>query len=386
MSKKQEIMTLDQIIEMKDKQVIEAFTTEGGLEFITDPVDYAVDNFTHDLTTKAGRARTTALATKVGKVSKRIEDTRKVVTADLRAKVKEIDGYGKVARDHLSLAKVRARAPLTKVEAEEAEKLQLMQKIVFAIDDLGITVDRNGVELAIGVLRANYEALDAIIVDENEFPDQKMELGAFKARKHSMLVVHQAITREEARLNQEEELATLRAAAAEQKLKDQEAEEERQEEERKRQQAEREKELVEKAKADAEEAKKQAVEDAKRAEYNRIEAEKKAASDALIAAENAKNVEKQAKADAAREKKAAKKREKEAAEQAREEERKRQADEKAEEKRLQEERDADLAHVEEVKNGAARKISKHAQLPMETAHTIVELINDKQIPGVTISY
>lgn len=368
MNAKQEMVTIDEIVSIEKKRVIDAFTTENGLKFITDNVDIAVDNFTHDLSTKAGRAKTTALGTKVRKVRKHIEDARKGLTSGYREKVKEIDAFGKVARDQLDAAVIRSREPLTELEEQEAKITRKMESDISVIQDLGIVTHDDGTTLELEMLKESLDVIFNIDVMEEAFPDRDMELSAFKAKKHSTRMLTEAISREDERIHMEEELAKLQEADKE------------------RQRLEREAEIIENAKKDALAAQLAAEEEARQAEANRVAAEEKAAEDALIAAAQAKKDAEDTKRREVEAAKAAKQREIEAAESARIAEVERQQELKDEQERQHRLREENIQHVATIQRAAREKLADTFHLADEFAGDIVRAIHDGNIPNVVINY
>ena len=155
---------------MKDIIPIESINSldifvEGGLDDLLAQIETEATNFEPDLSTVKGRKQIASQAMKVAKSKVVIENARKDLVADWKAKAKVVDGAGKHARDFLDALKVRIRAPLTEWEnaIKRKEMAQEHQAIVELCHEEALGMDDLfSREAEVKKKEADLEAKDAI--------------------------------------------------------------------------------------------------------------------------------------------------------------------------------------------------------------------------------
>jgi len=345
-----------ELIKIEEKSVIDAFQSENGLQPFVDQAKAIVNDFEHDLSTEAGRKKTASLAAKIAKVKTRVDSIGKDLVSGWKEKAKAVDASRKSMRDQMDELKVQARQPLTEWENAENARIEKHTSALSRITELSsLTRPDTGEPLSIDDLKANRLMIEDFREDDfEEFQDQANGLISSGIDN-----IEAAISREQKRLEDEAELARLRAAEESRLQKEREEQEKREAEEREKLRREQiQKELEAKHQRELEEEKRKV----EQAERDRIAAEERA----KLEAEQAQ------------------KREAEAAEAARQAEINRQREEQERERIETEKREANKRHV-----GAIRKAAKESLMAFvdeETAKKIVIAINDGEIKNVTINY
>ena len=132
----------NQLVELTADTALTVFTVDNGLDPYVQQVKDEVDNFEHDLTTKAGRGRSASLASKVAKMKVRLDGLGKDLVAEWKNNSKKVDSARKKMRDDLDDLKVIARKPLSdwedeqqKIEAEKLAKIEAEIKAAQAESD-----------------------------------------------------------------------------------------------------------------------------------------------------------------------------------------------------------------------------------------------------------
>ena len=111
----------NQLVELTATTAMEVFTGDNGLDSYVQQVKDEVENFEHDLSTGAGRARTISLASKVAKIKVKYDDCGKELVASWKKDAATVDKARKKMRDTLDELKVLARKPVTDWEVEQGE-------------------------------------------------------------------------------------------------------------------------------------------------------------------------------------------------------------------------------------------------------------------------
>jgi len=142
---------MKEIIDIEHETILQAFKNKNGLDEIIQKARDLVDNFTHDLSTNASRARSRSLAAKISKLKVKIDDEGKNLVAEWKEKSKAVDETRKFMREELDLLRDEAKRPVVEWEQEqeriakeaeaEAEKIRLAEK--FELDfELAILMNR----------------------------------------------------------------------------------------------------------------------------------------------------------------------------------------------------------------------------------------------------
>lgn len=179
-------------------------------------IEQEVKAFVPDLSTVTGRKEIASLAYKVARTKTAIDDAGKLLTEDKRKEIKAVDAARKTIRDRLDELKDTARKPLTeweeaekaRVEAREAEIRNLEGAAVVTVDDTAHN------------LKARLVHVQSLTIGAETH--QEFAALAGKARDHAVTVLTEALARIEREEKEREELARLRAAAAERERADQE--------------------------------------------------------------------------------------------------------------------------------------------------------------------
>lgn len=111
----------NQLVELTSETAMKVFTGDDGLDSYVQQVVDEVNNFEHDLSTGAGRARTISLASKVAKIKVKYDDCGKELVASWKKDASTVDKARKKMRDTLDELKVLARKPVTDWEVEQEE-------------------------------------------------------------------------------------------------------------------------------------------------------------------------------------------------------------------------------------------------------------------------
>ena len=367
---------------------VAVITPQNAVTVLTDPAKFdafyqrikaEADSHVPDLTSETGRKAIASLAYKVARTKTAIDAEGKRLTEEWRANVSKVDAARKVIRDRLDALKDEVRAPLTKWEEDEAERVADVNNIMADI--------RHAAEVSIFDTAADVadriEHIRGMPIDEAKF--QSHYAIAIGSRDHTIAALesaHVRLIREEA---DRAELERLRAAEIERQ-------------ERERASAENEA-MLRAAMAGVRAIADYVTEECVRAERAATEraeaiakAEREAAEAATQAAEKAAADALAAQQRAADEALAAEKKRADDAEAAHAEEAKKIADAKAiqdaEAKRIADEqaaRDADRKHRGEVMRAAKQAIML-VGVSEEAAKKIVLAIVANEIPNITLRF
>lgn len=309
---------MQELIVIEKINVMTVFTSAEGLDPYVQMVRDEVDKHECDLSTVKGRSEIASLANKVAKTKVYMDGLGKDLVSEWKSKSKVVDASRKFMRDQLDLLKVEVRKPLT--DWEDSEKLRL---------------EEEKAKLEAELLAKQIESDHEIgILMNNEFD----RVAAEKIE-------------EEKRLQEERD-------AAEARLTELKAEQEKVARE------EREKHIAQEAAAKAEQEKNEAEALAKQAEQDKIHAQ-----------ERAKIIEEQSKERAEMAAKEAVERE--------ELHRKR----IEEEKRIKQQKlEANKVHVGKIRKAAKESLMLECKLTEAQAKSVVLAINKKAIANVSINY
>lgn len=264
----------NELIAIEEKNALQVFSTENGLDPIIQQAKDLVNDFEHDLSTQAGRNRTKSLARKVASLKTRLDGMGKDLVSDWKIKAKAVDANRKAMRDELDALKIIARKPLTeweedqvRIESEEKARIEA-EKIAAEIEQahevallMNEKFDR---ELAEKLAKEEAERIEAARIAEEKRIAHEEELKQ-QAAEHARLDAERKAKEEQERIEREKQEAIKREEEA--KLRAEQAERDRIAAE-------------ERAKAQAEEAERQ-----------RVLAEERAKQEAIEAAERAKQAE-----------------------------------------------------------------------------------------------
>lgn len=115
-----ELEVLEMVV-IEPSTVLAAYTNGEGLDDAIDQVRVVVECFEHNMSNKAGRAKTASLAHKVAKVKTKLDSMGKDLVTGWKEQSRKVDSSRKSMREALDDLKIEARRPLTEWEAEQAE-------------------------------------------------------------------------------------------------------------------------------------------------------------------------------------------------------------------------------------------------------------------------
>lgn len=322
-----------------------------------------------DLTTRKGRERIASLAAAVSRSKtavekpgrdylRRIKEVPKVIEAELREFVQQMDAL----RDEV-------RAPLNEWEAQEQARVDRLKAQVAKL------ADTNLAGMTAEDIAASIHNLDSHVIDARY---EEFESEAHRVKAASLATLREALAVRQKHEAEQAELERLRAEAAQREQKEREERIAREAAEAERlaaeQRAQAERDAAARREADALAAAEQSRLNAELAEQRRVAAEQQAELDRQAAVERERIAAEQAE-----------QRRIQAAEQAAAAERQRQADEQARIEREARAREADIAHKKTVNNEALAAFIAGG-MPEECAKQAVTLIAQRRIPHIAISY
>lgn len=351
----------DQIIAVipEDLQA-EAFTDAAKIDAFIEQMTQVVESHSPDVSTATGRDEIKSLAHGVSKAKVKLDNHGKAITEDWRKKTKVINEARKTITTRLDALRDKAREPVTKWEAEKAEKEAAIQA---RIDEIKFYLTKDGANSE--VCQEYLNELNAIDIDES-FGGLRDD--AYAIHKEAVEKVTARLADTQKREAEQAELEALRAEKAKRHAEEQErlakqaaakAEIERLEREQKEQAA-----AALKAKQDAE-AEAKRIEEAAQAAKLKAEQEAKAAlekAEREAAAKLQAEKDKAAKAEADR-----------------------LAAIKAEEE-AQRKREENKAHRKRVKSAAAKALVTGVGVDSELAQSILALIENGDVPNVSINF
>lgn len=331
------------------------FTAGSGLDPYLAQVRAEIDNFTPDVSTRKGRDAVASMAYRVAKIKTYLDGVGKDLVDEHKEIPKKIDAERRRVRDILDSWKEEVRAPLTKWERMEEERVAGIKAILQELDACAsdLALDKSSECIRDRLAEVEAQPINATIFAEY--------LDAAKAiHGNAIASLHVAL---EAAIKRESEAAELEALRAEKAKRDQ---------------------------ADAEARAKKEAQD----HLERIEREKEQA--AKVAAEREKEAaaaREKAQAQAAAQREAALQRQAEEAKERAvraEAEAKVRAEAAVAEKARQEEaervkRERDKKHKAAINQGALAALVSGG-VNEEQAKLVITLIAKKLIPAVSINY
>lgn len=221
----------NELIEIQETTVLEAFSTDNGLDQVINQARELVATFDHDLSTAAGRKRTASLAAKVAKLKTRLDGLGKSLTEDWAKKKKAVDANRKAMRDSLDELKAEARKPLDEWEAEQAEierkklvetdhEIALLMNEKFDADRAAaIEVERKAEAERQAQLKAEQEAREKRIAEEAAERERLASIEREAQAKRQLEEAERARIAAEERAKIQAEEAEKRRAEAEKQAK-----------------------------------------------------------------------------------------------------------------------------------------------------------------------
>ena len=329
------------------------FQTEKTLENVLAEIDKQARSFVPDMSTAKGRKDIASIAYKVAQSKTIIDNLGKDLVSKWKEQAKIVDGKRRTAREFLDNLKDEIRAPLTRWETEEKERVEKIREKLAGIESFSDVEGMNSAEISDRMLE-----LGRIKTDEG-FDEFEKEAQELKQRiLKSLIASHETVSKAE---KEKEELERLRKekaereAAEEKKRIETEAKKRAEEEAAKKVAAEREKRIA------AEKAQKEAAERAEREKQEAIEAERRKAKEEADRKEH--------------ERLEAEKRKRERIEQ----EKKKEADALAK-------READKKHRAKIKKEATRFIKGIKGTTQEQADAIFDAIAYGDVPHIKVVF
>ena len=129
-------MTDQELITIERQNALTAFETGDGLDDIVRRARDTVESFEHDMSTKAGRARTASLAHKVAQFKVKLDKLGKDLVSERKAQIKLVDDNRRKMRDELDRLKTEARKPLNEWEEDEGLRIDNIKGRITNLHDL----------------------------------------------------------------------------------------------------------------------------------------------------------------------------------------------------------------------------------------------------------
>jgi hypothetical protein len=334
------------------------YSAPNGLEPWLQKIRDEVLAFVPDTSTAKGRAAIASIAHKVAKSKVALDDAGKKLVAELKEVPKLIDAERKRVRETLEALQDQVRRPLNEWEEKEAARVAAHKAVIAHIEN----TDTAGMSAAL--IGAKVQDLDSLEINQEL---EEFEADAHRAKAASLVILRKALADQEQYEAEQAELVRLRAEADA------------------REQKEREQRIANEA------AEKARIEADQKAQRERDEAAKRendlklAAAESERKAEQAKREKEEADQRAERERKEAAVRQEQAVEKARLDEQKRADDAAAEIIRQQQEREADKAHKSKIM-GEAKLAIMSMNVTEELAKALVLKIYRGEVPNISISF
>lgn len=267
-------------------------------------VKASVDEFKHDLSTKASRQLTISAASSIATIKSQCEARRKEVVKEWKDKASAVDAVGKILKDGLSKLQKEMRLPVTEWEDKENWRIATIKEKIADIRSAGNGKhDESELAQTLDEMEFTLNGLQCCEVTDEEYQEFKAEAeaaltasiesltGHIKAEKLGIEQDAKIKKLEEekvAREKQEHEDKIAREAEQAATAKSKEAEvRAKLEAERLEKEKEAETTRANKAEADAKQAKIDAVESEKRRVEQQAKAKEESDKAAVIAAEKA---------------------------------------------------------------------------------------------------
>ena len=202
---------MTQLVTIEEKNAMEVFTADKGLEPYLEKIKAEVSTLVPDLTTQKGRKEIASMAQKVAKSKTYLDGVGKELVAEMKKKPKLIDAERKRMREFLDKLKEEVRQPLTDWEAaEEARKNAIHNRI----NEMAALVAAEGKPSS--EIRELISDLENKVVIDESF--EEFQEYAQQTKDKTLVSLYQSL---EARVKYEEEQEELR------KLRELKAERER---------------------------------------------------------------------------------------------------------------------------------------------------------------
>lgn len=352
--------TTELIVLPPPESVRTVFTTPKGLDPYLQQIKTRLDAFEPDVSTKKGRDAIASIAHQVAKGKVAVDNIGKDLVADMKKEPALVDAERKRWRDQMDAWKDEVRAPLTAWEEAEEARIHAHKDRILMMQEFA----QEAGTYDAAYLQARIDQLSAMPVDESW---QEFEAEAHRTKTATLATLADALRARQKHDAEQAELAELRAKAAAQEQKDRE-----------------------------ERIAREAAEQARREADAQAQAERDAAAkreaDAKAAAEHAELQLRLQVEHAEREKAEAQRREQQAQQDAERRaaeavaaEKRRVAAQAEAEAREARRREADRAHKGAV-NRAAVAAFIQGGMTEECAKQAVTLIAKKAIPAVSITY
>ena len=144
-----------------EKSALYVFTTDGAMPAILADIKKRVDTFVPDMATAKGRRDIAAFAYKVVQSKTYLEGIGKALADEQKAIPKKIDAARKLARDTLDKWAEEVRAPLTKWEEAETDRVRRHETAIEAFTllsepatGLGSPISADGLKKALQVVES----------------------------------------------------------------------------------------------------------------------------------------------------------------------------------------------------------------------------------------
>jgi len=335
-------------IAVLDNLVAEKVFDGESLEPLLNKLRSDVCSIVPSVKTAKDRKEVASIAAKISKSKVYLDGLGKDMVADWKTKAKGVDAQRKFAKEFLDEVKADFRAPLTKWEEKEAERVDKFEGLISETIGAGTYTEANW---------DNFRSVDVMVDGLNEIKSlginsewEEFEIEGKKAQEEAIVKIQHAIDRRVKYDEEQLELAILREQAAE------------------REQSEKEEQLrregEEKAKLEAELKTNQ---DAERAEKEK--------QDAINLKIEAERKEKETRENSSR-----------LIEEAKQKEREKIEVERVEAERQAQVREADKEHRATINRMAVTALMVDAKLDEKQAKAVVTAIAKAKIPNVKISY
>lgn len=331
-----------ELVSIEPGNALIIFTVSKAIDPLLERVRREIDGFSADISTATGRKAVASMAHKVARAKTYLDEAGKRLADQQKEIPKKIDATRKHLRDTLDAWRDEVRKPLTDWEDAEKARIALhQQNIAFIKSYANYTSERTVDELR--------KAIDSVATVEIGDKCEEFVAEYAVAKEQAADALSAALTARQKHDAEQEELARLRAEAAER--------------ERKERENRIAKEAADKAQREAEVRAAAARKEAEDAVRREREASERRELELKLAAEQAERRAAEAEAKAKRDADA--KLAAEAAETAR--------------------REANKAHRTKVNRSALAALVA-AGIGEESAKRVIELIASKQVPHVSIHY
>lgn len=285
---------MSELIEVKNVNKLEIYTTEKGLEPFLKEIRKKIDDFNPDMTSLKGRKEIASMASKVARSKTYLDGIGKELVGELKKQPVLVDRERKRVRDILDSWKEEVRAPLTDWENKEKNRIKILEN---CLENLERYLYPSS-ELSLIELKEGLEELNEILIDDDwdEFKDKGL-----KIKNQAILNYGVFISNAETKEQEKVELEMLRKKEEERKQKEREEQIRKEAEEKATKEAEEKIRLEKEAslrreielKLKTETAVKEKKEAIEKAERDKKEAAEKAEREKIEAVENEKRIAKE---------------------------------------------------------------------------------------------